>query len=426
MIGIRALLLNTLIIIASILLYQVSWSDKRKSEVHNTLFISLLAAIAVVLCMTFPFRFFEGYIYDLRFIPIFLSLFYGGYRSLFFVSIVYMGYRYYLGGVGFYASVTVYGIFIPLLIFLKAFYAVYFRRGKIIFGVLFSLSYSVTFSAFAIWDQIHKVNTVTNTLLEFTSIYIVINMLTMWISIYLIEEMIQNKRIRQEIQRAEKMYIVGELAAAMAHEIRNPITVIQGFTQLFIKNQIPENKRAEYLQLVVEELGRVELIITEYLSLAKPEKEAKTQIEMGELVREVIMIIEPFGLLKNVEIQSAVPSPLYLSADPVKIKQCLINIMKNGIEAIEGNGVLRIHVEKKNNDLVIEIHDTGIGMTPEETSQLGMPFYSTKKKGTGLGTMISYRIVEGLNGRINVTSEKGKGTCFSIILPASHEDELLC
>jgi two-component system sporulation sensor kinase B len=209
------------------------------------------------------------------------------------------------------------------------------------------------------------------------------------------------------------------LAAAFAHEIRNPLTAVYGFMQLFQKNEILEINRDEYLHVMLSELERTQLIIDDYLSLAKTQNVEKDTLDISLIVHQVINIISPLATLHNIEVKSSINNALYINANANKVKQCLINIVKNGIEAMTQGGILHINLKNNEKNILIEIIDSGIGMTADEIKRIALPFYSLKEKGTGLGTMIAYGIIKELKGEIQIKSEKGKGTCFSIILPSS-------
>ncbi|EPD50854.1 hypothetical protein HMPREF1210_02362 [Paenisporosarcina sp. HGH0030] len=417
---IHTLLLNAFIIILCIFCYQIFWLDKDSNKVRNKVLISFLSSISTVLCITFPFSFHLGYIYDLRLIPILLAFLYGGLRSFIFVTFVYLSYRFYLGGNGFFPS-----FIIMVILFVSIIVIVYFvkpaklEKRRKFFGTLLILISTITFSVFAIMTEIKIDGTAGSVRIQFLCSYIVINILTGLFSIYLIEGMIEKYKMKEKIQRAEKFYIISELAASFAHEIRNPLTTISGFIQLVHKDEISETHKDEYLQVVQQELEKAQLIIDDYLSLGKPQNNViKDSLDIRLIVNQVINNISPLASLHNIEIKSSINDSLSINANADKIKQCLINIIKNGIEAMANGGMLRINVKKRKNSIVIEIIDSGIGMSPEEVKRIAMPFYSLKEEGTGLGTMIAYGIIKELNGDIEIKSEKGKGTCFSIIIPS--------
>ena len=418
--GIPTLLLNAFIIILCIFCYQIFWLDKDGKKVRNNVLISFLSSIATVLCLTFPISFHFGYIYDLRLIPIILAFLYGGLRSFIFVTFVYLSYRFYLGGNGFLPSVIIMVImFFSNIAIYYFFLPAYIEKRRILFGSLLILICTSSFSVFAIMCEIKINGTVSSEWMQFLCSYIVINILTGLLSIYLIEGMIEKFKMKDKIQRAEKYYVISELAASFAHEIRNPLTTVNGFIQLLHKNKISETHKDEYLQVILQEIERTQLIIDEYLSLGKPQNnDKKDSLDINLIVNQVINKISPLAILHDIEIKISINDSLFINANADKIKKCLINIINNGIEAMANGGILRINVKKRKNSIVIEIIDSGIGMSPVEIKRIAMPFYSLKEEGTGLGTMIAYGIIKELNGDIEIKSEKGKGTCFSIIIPS--------
>ncbi|MEK4486393.1 ATP-binding protein [Psychrobacillus sp. FSL H8-0484] len=418
--GIPTLLLNAFIIILCIFCYQIFWLDKDGKKVRNNVLISFLSSIATVLCLTFPISFHFGYIYDLRLIPIILAFLYGGLRSFIFVTFVYLSYRFYLGGNGFLPSVFIMVImFFSNIAIYYFFLPAYIEKRRILFGSLLILICTSSFSVFAIMCEIKINGTVSSEWMQFLCSYIVINILTGLLSIYLIEGMIEKFKMKDKIQRAEKYYVISELAASFAHEIRNPLTTVNGFIQLLHKNKISETHKDEYLQVILQEIERTQLIIDEYLSLGKPQNnDKKDSLDINLIVNQVINKISPLAILHDIEIKISNNDSLFINANADKIKKCLINIINNGIEAMANGGILRINVKKRKNSIVIEIIDSGIGMSPVEIKRIAMPFYSLKEEGTGLGTMIAYGIIKELNGDIEIKSEKGKGTCFSIIIPS--------
>jgi len=252
-------------------------------------------------------------------------------------------------------------------------------------------------------------------------LFILLNLFTTWIALYLIEGMLEKNRLREEIFRTEKLHMLGELTASIAHEIRNPLTVVNGFLQLLRENdeRISEEKRHMYLQMGIDELNRAEKIIANYLSFARPPLESVERIDMAERIHHAASIITSFALLRNVQIEKQAEDGLHVSADPEKISQVLMNLLKNGIEAMPEGGTLTIQASRSGDLVVVSIRDTGIGMSGAETAKLGVPYYSTKEAGTGLGLMVCYQIVHSLGGTIDVTSEINKGTQFRIALPAA-------
>ncbi|MCQ6277458.1 HAMP domain-containing protein [Bacillus sp. V3B] len=233
-----------------------------------------------------------------------------------------------------------------------------------------------------------------------------------------VDNMIEKSKLFRELQRAEKMNAIGQLAASVAHEIRNPMTVVKGFLQIFLaKEQMSEEERM-YIRLMIEEMDRAEIIINDYLSLAKPDMEQTESIAGRELAEKAMDLMNSYAMMsKNIAMETPVLEEVAIKGNKSELQQVLINMLKNGIEAMKDGGQLHFSLYQKGKYGVFEISDTGIGMTEEEMKRLGTAFYSLKEKGTGMGLAVCYQIIERMKGRIEVTSEKGIGTTFKIYVP---------
>ncbi|MDP4164031.1 MAG: HAMP domain-containing sensor histidine kinase, partial [Bacillota bacterium] len=222
--------------------------------------------------------------------------------------------------------------------------------------------------------------------------------------------------------RAEKMNAIGQLAASVAHEIRNPMTVVKGFLQIFLSKDHLSQEELSYIKLMLDELNRAELIINDYLSLAKPDFDSIEKIEANDLASNVMELMNSFAMMyTNIELNTILIDDVWLKGNQNELKQVLINIVKNGIEALETRGSLTMTVKESALYGIFEIRDTGSGMTDEEIRKIGSAFYSLKEKGTGIGLMVCYQIVERMKGRIEVSSKIGEGTTFSIFIPKWEE-----
>ncbi|WP_409342767.1 ATP-binding protein [Paenibacillus sp. MBLB4367] len=219
------------------------------------------------------------------------------------------------------------------------------------------------------------------------------------------------------LQRSEKMAIISELAASVAHEVRNPLQVTRGFLQLL--GEKSNDKEKAYMQLALEELDRAANIITDFLTFAKPELEDVTVLQLSDELKHIEGILVPLANLQGGQITLTIPSHLYIRGNSAKLKQALINIIKNSIEALKDNGTIHIWAYEEYGEAFIHIKDDGIGMEPEELIKLGEPYYSNKTKGTGLGLMVTFRIIEVMQGRLQFRSEKGVGTEAIIRFPTA-------
>lgn len=233
-----------------------------------------------------------------------------------------------------------------------------------------------------------------------------------------LKPIIEKNRILEEQQRTEKMNAVGELAASVAHEIRNPMTVVKGFLQIFLSKEKLTSEEHMYVKLMIDEMNRAEIIINDYLSLAKPDGGESEKVNAANMTHKAMDLIHSYAMMsKNNELKTIIEEDFYIRCNRNELLQVLVNILKNGIEAMKEGGILTIKAYKNDSFGVFEVHDTGVGMTKEEIKQLGTPFYSLKEKGTGMGLMVSFQIIERMKGTIEVQSEKGNGTVFMISIP---------
>lgn len=225
-----------------------------------------------------------------------------------------------------------------------------------------------------------------------------------------------------QLQKTERMQIISELAASIAHEIRNPLQVTRGFLQLLSHRAGAANK--SMYDMAISELDRAAAIITDYLTFAKPEQETPVAIDVGEELGKIESIVRPMVVLHGGELHVRASERLTIIGNPSKLKQALINMMKNSIESFQEDGILEVEAYEENAEVVIRITDNGLGMDEEQLAKLGEPYFSTKTKGTGLGLMVTYRIIEVMQGSLKFRSEKGKGTEAIIRFPLLREDQL--
>lgn len=219
------------------------------------------------------------------------------------------------------------------------------------------------------------------------------------------------------IRKSDKLSIVGELAAAVAHEIRNPLTSIKGFLQLLQQKDLNDEEK-RYYDIMLSEIERINSIVSEFMVLSKPQAITYRKENITSLLTDVITLLETIAIVKNIEITKKFTSDIILvNCEGNQIKQVFLNIFKNAIEAVPDKGKIQIEVSHLGQDKVrIRFIDNGPGIPNALLSRLGEPFYTTKEKGTGLGLMVSFKIIEDHQGRIAIKSEMNKGTTVDIIL----------
>lgn len=234
--------------------------------------------------------------------------------------------------------------------------------------------------------------------------------------VYLIERITRATMLREQYVNAEKMRVVSEMAASVSHEVRNPLTVSRGFLQLLMQMEQDERK-IKYITMAISELDRAKEIITDYLTLAKPKSGTEMLLDLSEELTYIYNVITPYANLQLCQVSLELEKGLYILGDRTKLHQSLLNFCKNGIEAMTTNGQLSIQSQRLGELAVIRIGDNGVGLTPDQIASIGNPFYTTKEKGTGLGAMVSFRIIESMQGTVSIESQKGRGTTVWIRVP---------
>ncbi|MCY9673825.1 PAS domain S-box protein [Bacillus pumilus] len=227
----------------------------------------------------------------------------------------------------------------------------------------------------------------------------------------------ERKELEDRVRKSDTLHVVGELAAGIAHEIRNPMTALKGFIQL-LKGNI-EGEYSLYFNVITSELKRIESIITEFLILAKPQAIVYEEKNVVQIVKDTMDLLHAQANLGNVQMHLNVMDEIPLIyCEQNQLKQVFINILKNAIEVMPRKGNVYVSIQRKGEEhIVISLRDEGCGMAEDKLKRLGEPFYTTKERGTGLGLMVSYKIIEEHQGTIEVESEEGVGTVFHLTLP---------
>ncbi|MFP5108224.1 ATP-binding protein [Neobacillus sp. C211] len=254
----------------------------------------------------------------------------------------------------------------------------------------------------------------------------VINFIGSQVIIYFIFYLTQG-RIKQQqlyyeqIQHSERLKTTGQLAAAVAHEIRNPLTVVKGFLQLYQKDAGFSDDIKGNFTLMIDELNIAEQVITQFLSIAKPNKETEVEtVNLKVVLQSVTDLLYSYGLLHDNKIELIRVEDCYIAANNIEFKQLLINIIKNAIEASKIGDSVIVSADRNKDFVEIKVVDFGQGMSEAEIKSLGIPFYSLKSKGTGLGMMVCYNIAAKYKGTIDFQSTKGEGTTVTIRFPSKN------
>ncbi|GAF17060.1 LOW QUALITY PROTEIN: sporulation kinase A [Bacillus sp. JCM 19046] len=217
----------------------------------------------------------------------------------------------------------------------------------------------------------------------------------------------------EKLRTTEKLAVIGELAAGIAHEIRNPLTSLQGFVQLFQSESKTDNPLH---RIMLDELERINLIASELLVLSRPQEIAFTETNVQTALHDIVRLLNTEASLYGAKITLDAKEELFINGDKNQLKQLFINIIKNATEA--GASSITVSLTKKFDLLWIEVKDDGCGMDQARIDKLGEPFFSRKEKGTGLGLTVSHKIIAAHEGTIQYKSKVGQGTTVIISFPA--------
>lgn len=413
MLGVSALLLNTLFIVLAMFVYELIVGRRTIVPLKvNRVVISILTSAAAILCITFPVAQMTSDMYDLRSIPLLISFFYGGLVPGVIVLASILIYDFLHGGGGFYIAVVTLVIQAVAACLMSKRFRVSRLAVKLLIGSALVIAQAILQFVICLWIQ-HEIKGETS----FYITFMVTSGATMILMIWLIEYMKQNHNVRAALAQSEKFRVVSELAAAIAHEVRNPMTAVRGFTQLLSKDTPIRERFSSELDIMLTELDRAHQIISDYLSFARPSEDNIEVIDIVKHTSHVVAILAPLAHANSTIIQESYQGTPHVIGNAGKLEQALVNIVKNAIESISHNGAVDIFVGKSGGYVNIQISDTGCGMTEAEASRLGTPFYSTKASGTGLGLTSTYQIIRLMNGTIGVKSKRNVGTTFTILLP---------
>ncbi|CAM4363128.1 ATP-binding protein [Bacillus wiedmannii] len=232
----------------------------------------------------------------------------------------------------------------------------------------------------------------------------------------IVRDITERKKTEELLNKSDTLAAIGQLAAGVAHEVRNPLTVIKGFIQLF---QINKEDQEKYFDLMLSEIDRIEAILQEFLSIAKTDEINTEQKNIYQIYKNVVSLMNTKAIMTNIQVELyADTKDISIECSENQLKQVFINILQNSIEAMPDGGKITIHIKEINDEgVIIHVIDEGIGIPEERIKRLGEPFYSTKEKGTGIGLMLSYKIIESHQGKISIMSEVGVGTTVTIYLP---------
>jgi two-component system sensor histidine kinase HydH len=240
--------------------------------------------------------------------------------------------------------------------------------------------------------------------------------------IILFKDLTEVRALRREIERSRRLASVGSLAAGVAHEIRNPLSSIKGFATYFKERYEHVPKDRETAGIMIQEVDRLNRVVSQLLEFARPVKVSPLRTSVQQLIDDSVKLVRQQAQERQITIRNSTSSQMdAVFVDPDRINQVLLNLYLNAIESMDAGGelVIQISHRKEEEDIEIQVSDTGGGIPKEDLTKIFDPYYTTKSTGTGLGLAIAHNIVEAMGGSITVVSQKGKGTTFTIRVPDS-------
>lgn len=409
------LVLNLIFILITTFVFQyvIIYKFKTLYQKHAKPLIVLLAGTQIVFCMTFTLMFNSHFMFDLRLIPVVVGGLYGGPIVSILLFMIVDLVRIPMGGngvwVNFFNMLTV-TVFISYI-------SLKFRNFPLTKKLYTVVAVAISYTILIFLMKTAVFNDPSDP--HFMVIYGITLSVGIFIIVYYIEIMKQNLVLHNAVIKSDKIEVVSQLAASVSHEVRNPLTVTRGFLQMLKDPSIEEEKRLYYLNTAIDELDRAETIIKDYLTFAKPQSGIASSISVKNEIEKALELIVPYANHFSVSIKKDLIEGMYISGEASKFHQCILNIIKNGIEAMPNGGDLVISCSTtETKQATISIKDTGCGMSQQQIARLGEPYLSTKaEKGTGLGMMVVYNIINEMNGSIEVKSKLEHGTIFKIDLP---------
>lgn len=410
--GVELILNQVLMVLFPIWTYHLLLQEKRTKEQEFKPRLFLVLTIALLLTLTFSVNYYDRFTFDLKMVPIIIAFLYGNTLTgiliialtVLFKIIIFQDNAPFIIIINF---LIVCGVLVLL--------AKKFRTFNVFKKIIFI---SLLFGLISISRVILFVYTGLTQDLGFVIIFSFITWLTLLSAMFIFENMNKQIELEYKVQRAEKFDVVGQLAASVAHEVRNPMTAVRGFLQLMKDDLNLNDSQRKYINISIQELDHSQVIISEYLSLAKPATIDLKIINLKSDLENIVELMRSFTNLQTISIDSSIEEMLMIKGDSSEIRQVFVNLIKNSIEAVGEKGEIMVYAYKNGKDVFVEIEDNGQGMSEAQLKYLGTPFYSTKDKGTGVGLSLCYKIVHSMKGTIKVRSKQGKGTRFTIQFPS--------
>lgn len=229
----------------------------------------------------------------------------------------------------------------------------------------------------------------------------------------------------EQMKRAERLFAVGQMAAGLAHELRNPLASVAGAAGILLRNARLEPKHQECLEIINKESHRLNRLLTEFLDFARPRAPKYQMVEVDSLINSVIQLATHGVGRDIITLRTAVDQDLPpVEGDPELLKQMLLNLIINAIQAMPDGGEVLVSASLQDAKLLIQVQDQGCGISPESRDKIFDPFFTTKDGGTGLGLPVTHQIVQQHGGILTAKANADSGMTFSALIPLQHEVSL--
>ncbi|RFU67901.1 sensor histidine kinase [Peribacillus saganii] len=408
------ILLQMLMVLFPIILYLALAKEPRGEKRERTLW-GIVCAATMVLSISVAIKIDNGIFLDLRMVPWFLAFIYGGTGTGILVTLFFFGARFLAGGSGMIPAFIVMIISSLVVYKLQDKFQTWTPKKRITVSIIFLI---VSSSMLPLIGSILLHESITLMKLAIYIFFVIENGIMAWFAVYLMESHHEKRQLIKEVQKNEKLNVVGQLAASVAHEIRNPMTSVRGFIQLLTTSENISVSEKDYLKVCLAELDRANDIISDYLSLGTNQSsEQFRKLDINKEAEKSIKSLSSYAMFHGVNVSSEIQENAHIVGISGRVQQMFINLIKNAIEAAAPHGHVTVKIHTEREKVIIRISDDGIGMDEQQIENLGLPYYSTKDRGTGLGLMVTLQIIRDMGGEFKVKSEKGTGTVFEIILP---------
>lgn len=221
----------------------------------------------------------------------------------------------------------------------------------------------------------------------------------------------------EQLRRSDRLSALGELSAGLAHEIRNPLGALDGAVQILQRLELPAETRQEFAEMAGREVDRLKSLLTSFLDFARPQQPQRTMTEPALLLESIARLAAETAKMANVEICLEAQETAPISIDAEQIRQVLLNLALNAVQAMPDGGRLVLRSRQKDRSVILEVADQGVGIAAENLERIFDPFFTTRTTGTGLGLSIAHQIVHSHGGEISVHNGSDRGATFAVILP---------